>query len=135
MNIDNKLLDSPWGLIDDLTYNNPVEEFELDDLLVSISLKLINFRISNNLTQKQLADKLNISQSMVSKLESGEYNPTVEQLWKISKSLNWELKIELEEKIETQIWINTNENLTENQVAKGNFIDNDKMFNLLAEGA
>ena len=44
VNIDNKLLDSPWGLIDDLTYNNPVEEFELDDLLVSISLKLIEFK-------------------------------------------------------------------------------------------
>ena len=62
--------------------------------------------IDNNLSQKQLAKKLGISQSMVSKLESGEYNPTVEQLWKISKKLGWSFKVIMEdEKSDNQqIW-------------------------------
>ena len=62
--------------------------------------------IDNNLSQKQLAKKLGISQSMVSKLESGEYNSTVEQLWKISKKLGWSFKVVVEdEKSDNQqIW-------------------------------
>ncbi|MGV8145202.1 MAG: ATP-binding protein [Alkaliphilus sp.] len=58
----------------------------------------------NNLTQKQLADKLSVSQAMVSKLESGEYNPTVELLFKISKKLDWKFGVVLEESEMTQIW-------------------------------
>jgi transcriptional regulator with XRE-family HTH domain len=45
---------------------------------------------------KELSKKLNVSQSMVSKLESGEYNPTVEQLWKICDKLNWKFDILIE---------------------------------------
>ena len=106
--INEKLLKSPWDLIDSMTMDNTelVEEFELDDILVDISLKLINYRIDNNLTQEKLAKKLEISQAMVSKLESGDYNPTVEQLWKISKKLNWTFRLILESKKdnEQQIW-------------------------------
>jgi transcriptional regulator with XRE-family HTH domain len=53
-----------------------------------------------------LAKKLEISQAMVSKLESGDYNPTIEQLWKLSKKLGWKFTVLLEEEVlETlQIW-------------------------------
>ncbi|MEQ2130139.1 helix-turn-helix transcriptional regulator [Caldanaerobacter subterraneus KAk] len=68
-------------------------------------MKIFEFRIKNNLTQKQLAEKLGITQSMVSKLESGQYNPTVEQLWRISKKLGWNFKIIFgEEDGKPQIW-------------------------------
>ncbi len=106
--INKELLKSPWDLIDSMTMDNGelMEEFELDDILVDISLKLINYRLDNNLTQKKLAEKLEVSQAMVSKLESGDYNPTVEQLWKISKKLNWTFKLILENKkdSEQQTW-------------------------------
>lgn len=74
------------------------EYFELDDILYDISMKIFNYRIENNLKQNELAKKLNISQGMISKLESGEYNPTVQQLWKISKKLDLKLFISLEKK-------------------------------------
>lgn len=100
------LLASPWDLVNELADDDLKQLFELDDILVDISLKIINYRIGNNLSQKQLAEKLDISQSMVSKLESGEYNPTVEQLWKISKKLGWSFKVIMEdEKSEIQqVW-------------------------------
>ncbi|MCL0028125.1 helix-turn-helix transcriptional regulator [Peptococcaceae bacterium] len=104
MAVNKKILSSPWDLIEELADDKTKEYFELDDILIDISLKIINYRINNNLTQKQLAEKLGISQTMVSKLESGEYNPTIGQLWKISKKLGWNFKVSFGEEIETQIW-------------------------------
>ncbi len=104
MNIDKNLLGNPWDLINELADEEIKEEFELDDILVNISLKIINYRINNNMTQKELSKKLAISQAMVSKLESGEYNPTIGQLWKISRKLGWKFDIVLKEENNTQIW-------------------------------
>lgn len=103
--IDRTLLTNPWNLIEELASEETKELFELDDILVSISLKIVNYRIANSLTQTKLAHILGISQAMVSKLESGEYNPTIEQLWRISKKLNWNFKVMFDENVnETQIW-------------------------------
>lgn len=105
MEINKELLKNPWDLIDELASDEAKEGLELDDILVNISLKLINFRINNDMTQKELANKLGISQAMISKLESGDYNPSVEQLWKISKKLGWKFAVVFEEPIvETKIW-------------------------------
>ena len=101
----NKLiLENAWNLVDELDGGELDDEFELDDILTDISFKLIDYRIENNLTQKQLASKLSVSQAMVSKLESGEYNPTVELLFKISKKLEWKFEIILEKPGKMQIW-------------------------------
>lgn len=102
----NKLeLGDAWKLIDELADESIKAKFELDDILYDISMKIFEFRVKNNLTQKQLAEKLGITQSMVSKLESGQYNPTVEQLWRISKKLGWNFKIIFgEEDDKPQIW-------------------------------
>ena len=98
-------LKSTWDFIDEIADKNTKEMFELDDMLYQISMKIFDYRIANGWTQKQLAQKLGIKQSMVSKLESGVYNPTVELLWKISKKLNWSFKVILEDKEEmTNIW-------------------------------
>lgn len=96
-------------LISELADESTKERFELDDILLDdilydISMKIFDFRTKKGWTQKQLAEKLGIKQVMVSKLESGQYNPTIEQLWKISKKLKWDFKVMLEEKneVETQ---------------------------------
>lgn len=91
-------------LIGELADESTKARFELDDILYDISMKIFDFRTKKGWTQKQLAEKLGIKQAMVSKLESGQYNPTIEQLWKISKKLKWDFKVILEEKdeIETQ---------------------------------
>ncbi|SNX52876.1 helix-turn-helix transcriptional regulator [Thermoanaerobacterium sp. RBIITD] len=115
--IDNELkLGDAWKLIDELADESTKEKFELDDILYEISMKIYEFRIKNDLTQKQLAEKLEIKQSMVSKLESGQYNPTIEQLWKISKKLGWNFKIIFgEENSKAKIWdtVDFEENLND----------------------
>lgn len=111
-----------WNLIDELADEQTKEKFELDDILYDISMKIFDFRIGKRWTQKQLAEKLCITQAMVSKLESGEYNPTIEQLWKISKALGWSLELTLRdnEEVQTNVWDNVNEDynvvLTKNMV-------------------
>ena len=63
------------------------EIIEYEEILFEISKSLKDYRKDNKLTQKQLADILGIDQVMISKLESGNYNPTFKQLHKISRKL------------------------------------------------
>ena len=92
--------------IDEIASNEAKKKFELDDILYSISIKIFNYRIEHNLSQKELAKKLEVTQAMVSKLESGQYNPSIEQLWKISKKLDLKLTVSLESKDDekTELW-------------------------------
>lgn len=63
------------------------EIIEYQEILLEISKSLKKYREENRLTQKQLAKLLEIDQVMISKLESGNYNPTFKQLHKISRKL------------------------------------------------
>ena len=56
--------------------------------------QIIQTRIEQNLTQKQLAERIGIKQSNISRLESGNYNPSLEFLKKIALGLGKELHIE-----------------------------------------
>ena len=60
----------------------------------SIIKQLIQSRSELNLTQKELADKIGIKQSNISRLESGNYNPTLDFLKKVAIGLGKELHIE-----------------------------------------
>ena len=93
--LSNDILQSPWDFFDDIDEETK-KELELSDILVNIASKIINYRLDNNITQNELAEKLNITQAMVSKLESGEYNPTIEFLYKIVSTLGWKIKIVIE---------------------------------------
>jgi len=46
----------------------------------SFALSLSSARMSLGLTQKQLAEKLGVSQSYIAKLEGGEANPTLDRI-------------------------------------------------------
>lgn len=87
----NVILD-PQDWINDVS-SETKEMYALDDILYDLSVKLVEFRFERNLKQKDLAKILDVTQAMVSKLESGEYNPTVELLWKISKKIDFEFRI------------------------------------------
>lgn len=63
------------------------EIIEYQEVLFEISKSLKEYRKEKRLSQSKLAKLLNIDQAMVSKLESGDYNPTFKQLHKISRSL------------------------------------------------
>lgn len=81
------------------------ELLDYTDVLVEIAKELINYRKKNNLTQKELAEKLNMNQTMISKLESGNYNATFKMLLKISYSLekNSNIFLEILQKIRTNL--------------------------------
>jgi len=112
----NDILKNPWDIFDDVDEETK-QEFELSDILVDIACKIINYRLDNNMTQKDLADKLGITQAMVSKLESGEYNPSIEFLFKISKKLGWKFELTFEEnQTEELIQYNLDKNQITNEV-------------------
>ncbi len=72
-------------ITDDVSNIDNVLEYE--QILLSISKSLINYRKENNLTQENLAKSLKVKQAMISKIERGTYNPTLKLLYTISRSL------------------------------------------------
>ncbi|WP_160686880.1 helix-turn-helix transcriptional regulator [Clostridium sp. C2-6-12] len=78
------------------------EEFrkEYDALTPKYELikEIIRERNAQNLTQREFADKLGLKQSNISRLESGNYNPSLDFLEKIAAGLGKELHIELRPK-------------------------------------
>lgn len=50
------------------------------ELLDRIAIAVVEYRMEHKLSQKMLAEQLNISQAMVSKYESGDYNISLKSL-------------------------------------------------------
>lgn len=68
--------------------------FELERAKVSLAQRIAEIRQEENLKQKDLANRLHVSQQFISQIETGqEKNLTVETLLKIAKSLGRALKI------------------------------------------
>lgn len=55
---------------------------------------MINIRTTQNLTQKDLAEKAGISLSNIKKLENGTRNPSLNLLKKLAEGMGMTLKIE-----------------------------------------
>lgn len=74
---------------------DPEFKKEYDSLEVEYDIinQIIKTRLEQNLTQADLAKKVGTAQSNISRLESGNYNPTLEFLEKIANSLGKKLKI------------------------------------------
>ncbi|KMO87726.1 DNA-binding protein [Megasphaera cerevisiae DSM 20462] len=58
------------------------------DLGKIIAMNLKRLRTDRNLTQGQLSKISGISKAMLSEIEKGNSNPTINTLWKIAKGLN-----------------------------------------------
>lgn len=83
-------------LVEFLEEQLPEEErfiFELDDLLLKFSMMVLNHRLDLGLTQKQLAEQLSVSQAMIAKYESGDFNPSLKTIWEISRKMG--IKVQL----------------------------------------
>ena len=95
--IDIRQLPNAWDTYYNLSGEEGRGNEELYDIYYKISTAVFKYRVKHNLSQKKLAEKLGVTQAMVSKLESGNYNYTVEQLWKISQKLGFRFDVLLEE--------------------------------------
>ncbi|MCR5146813.1 MAG: helix-turn-helix transcriptional regulator [Clostridia bacterium] len=65
-------------------------DIEYNEILFIISKELVNYRDENKLKQEDLAKKLNMSQVMISKMESGKYNYTIKSLVNLWNNLSTE---------------------------------------------
>ena len=83
---------------------------DYEQILLSISKTIIIYRKRNNMTQEELAKKLNVSQEMVSKLEKGNLNVTIKTLHNISVRLenSSNLFIQILKNIITELYKNKN---------------------------
>ena len=59
---------------------------------------LIRRRVQRGLSQQELAEKIGTKQSAVSRLESGQYNPSVAFLQSVAHALDSELRVSLAKK-------------------------------------
>lgn len=75
---------------------NPFFEKEYQKIQPEMNVirAIIDARTSQNMTQKELAQKTGIHQADISKLENGTRNPTINLLKRLADGLDMDLKIE-----------------------------------------
>lgn len=71
------------------------KELEANAVEYQVIREIINARKELNLTQEQLAQLVGTKQSNISRLESGEYNPTLEFLGKVAQVMGKTLEVRL----------------------------------------
>jgi len=69
-------------------------EYEALQPEYEIVRQLISARADQGLTQKELAQRIGIRQSNISRLESGNYNPSLAFLKKVAAGLGKQLHVE-----------------------------------------
>ena len=70
------------------------EEWETLEPEFSVMQAMIDARKSAGLTQKQLSEKTGITQADISKLESGNANPSLRTLQRLASGMGMKVKIE-----------------------------------------
>ncbi len=74
-----------------------IKEKKIDDFLADLAYVFFRYRVAHRLSQKQLAEKMGISQVMVSKLEKEESNPTIKKLCEMFWDLGLDIKLTISE--------------------------------------
>lgn len=70
--------------------------YGIEQAKVETAIKLARARILSKLTQKELSEKLDISQPYIAKLEQGEANPTLGKIGEIFAAMGYRLIINFE---------------------------------------
>ena len=76
--------------------NDPAFAKEYDAIQPEMDVirAIVDARISQNMTQKELAERTGINQADISKLENGTRNPSVNLLKRLAEGMGMALKIE-----------------------------------------
>ena len=70
-------------------------EWERTALARAVAVQVVRFRGERRLTQKALAESLNMKQPQVARLESGEHNPSIETLARLAAVMDIEFNIDI----------------------------------------
>ena len=70
------------------------KEYEAIQPDMDVIRAIVDARTSQNLTQKELAERTGINQADISKLENGTRNPSVNLLKRLAEGMGMALKIE-----------------------------------------
>lgn len=95
------------------------------DLSYDLSTYIFDYRTKHNYTQKQFAEFLGVRQPMVSKLESGDYNISLQSICDVMAKLNTKVSFQLSDVNEE-----TETGLLENCVSIDVFGDMDSIDDL-----
>lgn len=95
--IDLRSLPDAIKILEGLDFGAEDNKDQLYEIYYKISMAIFNYRLKHNLSQTKLAKQLGVTQAMVSKLESGDYNYTIEQLWKIANKLGFKFDVVFED--------------------------------------
>lgn len=77
--------------------SNPEVKVEYDALQPEYDLiqAMIDARIKQNITQKELSEKTGITQADISRIENGTRNPSLAMVKRLAAGLGMQLKLEL----------------------------------------
>jgi len=86
-----------WSKAKEIILKNKEVKNELkkNEAEYKIIEEIITARIEKNLTQKNLAELVGTKQSNISRLESGNYNPTIDFLQKIATAMDKKLEVRI----------------------------------------
>ena len=71
-----------------------VKEYEAIQPEMEVIRAIVESRTSQNITQKELAERTGINQADISKLENGTRNPSINLLKRLAEGMGMALKIE-----------------------------------------
>lgn len=77
--------------LQDEEFRNEYDEIQPE---MDVIKAIVDARISQNLTQKELAQRTGINQADISKLEHGTRNPSINLLKRLAEGMDMALKIE-----------------------------------------
>jgi len=86
-----------WSNAKEIILKNKEVQNELDknEAEYKIIEEIITARMEKKLTQKGLAELIGTKQSNISRLESGNYNPTLDFLHKIALAMDKKLEVRI----------------------------------------
>lgn len=74
------------------------KRLEIQKKIAKVSRALMEERYNKNLNQTKFGELLGVSQPMISKIESFDYNPTIKKLFEISEKLDLDVDISFKPK-------------------------------------
>lgn len=83
-------------LLETLCEGLSVSDIKKADMLSTIALEITKSRSDRNMSQKEFADFIGVSQGMVSRWENGDYNFTIEKLIEIFCKLDIDINLKFE---------------------------------------